>query len=65
MRVGADSPTQKTLDMLDISNPDLNFQQIATGMGVNATRATTAEEFNIQLQRALQAEGPQLIEAII
>ncbi|MGI1680043.1 MAG: acetolactate synthase large subunit [Cellvibrionaceae bacterium] len=65
MRVGADSPTQKTLDMLDISNPDLNFQQIAQGMGVNATRATTAEEFNIQLQRALKAEGPQLIEAII
>ncbi|MGQ9425754.1 acetolactate synthase large subunit [Gilvimarinus sp. F26214L] len=64
MRVGASSPNQKTLDMLDISRPDLNFQQIAQGMGVNATRATTADEFNEQLKRALAAEGPQLIEAV-
>lgn len=64
MRVGAASPNQKTLDMLDISRPDLNFQQIAQGMGVNATQATTADEFNEQLKRALTAEGPQLIEAI-
>lgn len=64
MRVGAASPNQKTLDMLDISRPDLNFQQLAQGMGVTATRATTADEFNQQLKRALAAEGPQLIEAI-
>lgn len=64
MRVGATSPNQKTLDMLDIDRPDLNFQQLAQGMGVNATRATTADEFNEQLKRALAAEGPQLIEAI-
>lgn len=64
MRVGAQSPTQKTLDMLDIGRPDLNFQQMAQGMGVNATRATTADEFNEQLKRALAAEGPQLIEAV-
>lgn len=64
MRVGATNPNQKTLDMLDIGRPDLNFQQIAQGMGVNATRATTADEFNEQLKRALAAEGPQLIEAV-
>lgn len=64
MRVGANDPNQKTLDMLDIGRPDLNFMQIAQGMGINATQARTAEEFNTQLATALKAEGPQLIEAI-
>ncbi|MEX1032288.1 MAG: acetolactate synthase large subunit [Cellvibrionaceae bacterium] len=64
MRVGATNPNQKTLDMLDIDKPDLNFQQLARGMGVDASRATTADEFNEQLKRALAAEGPQLIEAV-
>lgn len=65
MRVGAQNPNEKTLDMLDISKPDLNFTQIAQGMGVAASRAKTAEEFNQQLEQALQEKGPRLIEAII
>ncbi len=63
-RVGATNPNQKTLDMLDISNPEINFMQIAQGMGVEASRATTAEEFNQQLAIALQEKGPRLIEAV-
>jgi len=63
-RVGATNPNQKTLDMLDISNPELNFVQIAEGMGVKATRVTTAEEFNQQLEAALLEKGPRLIEAL-
>jgi len=65
MRVGAQNPNRKTLDMLDIDKPELNFVQIAQGMGVNATRAHTAEEFTEQFHRALVAEGPQLIEAVL
>ncbi len=42
-RVGAE-PGPKALDMLDLSRPDLDFVALATGMGVPATRATTAEE---------------------
>ena len=34
-------------------------------MGVRATRATTAEEFTEQLERALATPGPNLIEAIL
>lgn len=63
-RVGASNPNQKTLDMLDISKPELNFVQIAQGMGVKATRVTTADEFNQQLESALQERGPRLIEAV-
>jgi len=65
MRVGASAPNQKTLDMLDISNPDLNFKKIAEGMGMSASQATTAEEFNTQLKNAMANKGPQLIEVIL
>lgn len=64
-RVGAKNPNEKTLNMLDISNPDLNFAKIGSGMGVNSTTATTAEEFNQQLENAVDTKGPHLIEAVI
>ncbi len=64
MRVGA-NPGPKALSMLDLSNPDLDWVHLAQGMGVSATRATTAEEFNRQLPTALADPGPTLIEAVI
>jgi acetolactate synthase I/II/III large subunit len=51
--------------MLDIRRPDLDFVALASGMGVAATRATTAEEFNEQLARALATPGPTLVEAVV
>jgi acetolactate synthase-1/2/3 large subunit len=63
-RVGAE-PGPKALSMLDLSNPDLDFVALAQGMGVPAARATTAEEFTTALERALAAEGPQLVEAVL
>jgi len=64
-RVGAGQPTPKTLSMLDLSRPDINWVSIAEGMGVPATRADTAEEFHQQLATALEAKGPRLIEAMV
>ncbi|MBA2624742.1 MAG: acetolactate synthase large subunit, partial [Acidimicrobiia bacterium] len=63
-RVGAE-PGPKALDMLDLSRPDLDFVALSTGMGVPATRATTAEELTTQLERALAEPGPSLVEAMI
>jgi acetolactate synthase-1/2/3 large subunit len=63
-RVGAQSMTKKTLDMLDLSNPDLDFVKLAEGMGVPASQAATAEAFNDQLKAAMQRKGPCLIEAV-
>ena len=40
--------------MLDIRRPDLDFVALARGLGVPATRADTAEEFNEQLERSLR-----------
>ena len=51
--------------MLDIGRPSLDFVALATGMGVPATRATTAEEFTDQLARALAAPGPAVVEAVL
>ncbi|MCB1691480.1 MAG: acetolactate synthase large subunit [Pseudomonadales bacterium] len=64
-RVGAQSMNKKTLDMLDIGNPDLDFVKLSEGMGVPAARATTAEEFNRLYQSAMSERGPRLIEAVI
>ena len=64
-RVGAGVGGPKALSMLDIGNPNLNWVSLAEGMGVEATAARTAEEFNVQLESALATKGPRLIEAIL
>ena len=63
-RVGAE-PGPKALEMLDLTNPDMDFVSMAQGMGVTATRATNAEEFTPQLEAALATEGPALVEAVL
>ena len=65
INVGALNPGRKALDMLDIGNPDLDWVALATGMGVEAGRATTAEEFNHQFAAGLACQGPYLIEAVL
>lgn len=64
-RVGADAAGPRAKAMLDIRRPDLDFVALAQGMGVPATRSTTAEEFNDQLARALATPGPSLVEAVV
>lgn len=65
MRLKAESPNDKTLSMLDLSKPSLNWQEIAEGMGVGATRAATAEAFSEQFAKAMSSKGPHLIEALV
>jgi acetolactate synthase-1/2/3 large subunit len=64
-RVGAGSGGPKAKEMLDLSNPDIDFVSIATGLGVPATRAESADDVAIQLERALAEPGPALIEAVV
>ncbi len=64
-RVGAQSMNKKTLDMLDLSNPDLDFVKMSEGMGVRAARATTADEFNKLFETAMKEKGPMLIETML
>jgi acetolactate synthase-1/2/3 large subunit len=64
-RVGAEAAGPKAQDMLDLSRPDLDFASLAKGMGVDAVRATTAEEVTTALERALTEPGPHLVDAVI
>jgi acetolactate synthase I/II/III large subunit len=64
-RVRAGSAGPKAKAQLDLSGPDLDFVQIAGGLGVPAVRATTAEDFGAAFERALAEPGPHLIEAIV
>jgi acetolactate synthase-1/2/3 large subunit len=64
-RVGAIGAGPRALSMLDLHNPELSWTKIASGMGVEATRATTCAEFASQYESAMKQRGPRLIEAII
>lgn len=64
-RVGADKAGSKARSQLDLHGPDLNFSQLAQGMGVHAVRASTAGEFCKALEYALSHPGPHLIEALV
>jgi len=63
--VGAGPPNAKTLSMLSLSQPDINWVELSTGMGVAATRASSAEEFHEQFAAAMNSKGPRLIEAMV
>jgi acetolactate synthase-1/2/3 large subunit len=64
-RVGAGAGGPRAESLLDLTNPELDFVSLASGMGVPATRASSAEELAIQLQHALREPGPHLIEAML
>jgi acetolactate synthase-1/2/3 large subunit len=51
--------------MLDLHNPEMNWARIAEGFGVEASRATTCEEFAAQYASAMKQRGPRLIEVLI
>jgi acetolactate synthase I/II/III large subunit len=55
----------KASKLLELTNPTIDFVKIADGMGVGASRVTTAEEFTEELNRAFAEAGPHLIEAVM
>jgi len=63
-RVGA-TPGPKALEMLDLSEPALDFVALARGMGVPGIRVTTAEDLSAALAASFAEPGPRLIEAMV
>ena len=51
--------------MLDLAHPPLDFVSLARGLGVPASRATTAEELVGAVERSLAEPGPSLVEAVL
>jgi acetolactate synthase-1/2/3 large subunit len=64
-RVGAGEPGPRALSMLDLHNPELDWVKLASGMGVEASRATSVEEFASQFASAMKHRGPRLIEVVV
>jgi acetolactate synthase-1/2/3 large subunit len=64
-RVGAQGAGRRARALFDLTGPRLDFRALATGMGVPATRAETADELTRQLDEALATPGPALIEAVV
>jgi acetolactate synthase-1/2/3 large subunit len=64
-RVGVTAVGEHARAMLDLHNPEMNWTQIASGLGVEAGRANTAEEFAAQYRSAMTHSGRRLIEAMI
>ncbi len=65
MRTGAGKGGEKAQSMLDLGNPELNWVDLARGMGVEATRATNVAEFEAAFASAMGQRGPRLIEAYV
>jgi acetolactate synthase-1/2/3 large subunit len=63
--VGAAGGGERAGKLLDLGGPALDFVALATGMGVPATRATTAGELAAQFRTALAEPGPHLIDAVL
>lgn len=62
--VGA-TPGQTAMNMLDLGSPDLDWVQLANGMGVEAARADSLETLADLMRQSFDQTGPFLIELMI
>jgi acetolactate synthase I/II/III large subunit len=60
--LGIGSPGTRARDMFEIGRPDLDWLQMAHGMGVPGTRLTSLGGFARALREGFAREGPTLIE---
>ncbi len=52
----------RALGMFEIGRPDLDWVNLAKGMGVRGTRVTSLKEFAKALRQGFKSDGPSLIE---
>jgi acetolactate synthase-1/2/3 large subunit len=64
-RTAAGQAGERAARMLDLSGPTPDFTAISTGLGVPATRVSTAEDLARALRTAYAEPGPHLIEAMV
>ena len=61
-RSGAIGP--RANQMLDLTDPSPDWVKLSEGLGVQAARAATADEFIREFGAAMREKGPRLIEAL-
>ena len=64
LAVGA-QPGPASRDLFDLSRPDLDWVKLAGGMGVEAARVATLEDFADVFRGACARAGPFLVELVI
>ena len=64
-RVGADAGGPLARRLLDLTEPDLDFCDLARGMGVPARRVENAEDLVTALAAGFAEAGPTLIEVLL
>ena len=64
-RVGADAGGPLARRLLDLTDPELDFCDLARGMGVPARRVESAEDLATSLAASFAEPGPSLIEVLL
>jgi acetolactate synthase-1/2/3 large subunit len=64
-RVGVEAPGPTALSLLDLTNPAIQWTDIAKGMGMSAERVDTVEALDQAVAHAMAERGPRLIEVIV
>ncbi len=60
--LGIGEPGPKAKELFEIGRPDLDWVQLAKGMGLPGTRVTSLDAFGKALMEGFASEGPSLIE---
>ncbi|MFZ5668655.1 MAG: acetolactate synthase large subunit [Pseudomonadota bacterium] len=64
-RTGAGNPGPAARKLLDLGEPRIDWVSLASGLGIPAERASTAEAFEDAFARAMAGKGPRFIEAAL
>lgn len=64
-RLGVNDIGAKAASLFDLGNPAIDWVRLAESQGVPGARASTCEEFDAALGKALVGDGPFLIEAMV
>ena len=64
-RVGADAGGPLARRLLDLTDPELDFCDLARGMGVPARRVENAEDLARALESGFAEAGPTLVEVVL
>jgi acetolactate synthase I/II/III large subunit len=64
-RTGAGEVGPRAGEMIDLTHPEPDWIRLAEGLGVQAARAATADEFIREFGAAMREPGPRLIEAVL
>ena len=64
-RVGVEAPGPTALSLLDLTNPEIQWTDVARGLGMQATRVSTVTALDAALEASLSHRGPALIEVVL